>query len=179
MKNKTFINAFSEIHPNEDKKEEILEKILNYKEKKTSLNRVYLKLSFSIVALLITIIYFPKKEIIIGPNLSRANLFIEEESSSFIYKGFVYEKSETTLYSNDNSNSTSIKSTESFNEELNYSDINSLLEGNFLGEYLFTIEDSSDPLFGAKIYKSSKDKNKLILFLNGIYEEYKIINNKE
>lgn len=179
MKNKNFIKAFSEIYPQQNKKDEILENILEGINKKSISNNTNYKLVLSLVILIVFIISFPKKEDFIEPNsLSRSNLFAIEESPSFVYKDNSYIKSENSFsISKDESSINSNYSTDQAKELSPFVE-SSLSEKDFLGEYLFTIEDSSNLLFGAKVYKSTKDKEKLIVLFNNVYEEYEIIRNR-
>ena len=178
MKNKNFIKAFSEIYPQKNKKDEILENILEGINKKSISNNTNYKLILSFAALIVLIISFPKKDVFIEPNnLSRANLFAIEESPSFVYKDNSYIKSENSFSISKDESINSNYSTNQ-NKELSPFPESSLSEKDFLGEYLFTIEDSSNLLFGAKVYKSTKDKEKLIVLFNNVYEEYEIIRNR-
>ena len=56
MKNKNFIKAFSEIYPQQNKKDEILENILEGINKKSISNNTNYKLVLSLVALIVLII---------------------------------------------------------------------------------------------------------------------------
>lgn len=175
MKNKNFIKAFSEIYPQNNKRDEILENILKGINKKPIISNTNYKIAFSVVLLITLIISFPKKESLVDTNnLSRANLLTIEEFYSFVYKNNTYIKSENSFSISKDDYINSNSSSNENNDSLHLIN-SSLSEKDFLGEYLFTIEDSSNSLFGAKIYKSTKNEEKLIVLFNNIYEEYEII----
>lgn len=180
MKNKTFINAFDKILPSENEKKKILEDILNKKNKKTSFKKSNLQIVIIAAAIFLVIFTFNKKDKMNILSLPKARITSYEELPSFVYEEFIYVRSDSSSnQSNNNENDNSLISESSLEvSDSNNVDSISILNKEFLGEYLFTIEDSSNILFGAKVYKSTKDENTLILFLNGVYEKYQKNNNE-
>lgn len=149
MKNKNVIDTLNSILPSNDEKEKILSNILNNKKSKSFRFSLNSTLKIAALASSLCITLFLAKSYKDKPLTPNTRMIPRTASYSdiisFTYNNIVYEK---------------------------IGEISDL--DNLKGQLLFVINDNSNPYFGAEVYKNKTNNNTVLIYLNGIYEEYKI-----
>lgn len=150
MKNKNIIDTLNTILPSNDEKEKILSNILNNKNLKHSKFRVNSAFKIVVLASSLCITFFLAKEYYdkpLDPNTRMTPMTISNSDIiNFSYNNVIYER---------------------------LGEISNL--NNLKGDLLFVIKDNNNPFFGAEVYKNKANINNTVLvYFNGIYEEYKI-----
>lgn len=149
MKNKNVIDSLNSILPSNDEKEKMLLNILNNKNLKSSKFSLNSTLKIAVLASSLCITFFLAKgykDTPLVPNTKMIPRTISSDDAvSFSYNNIIYKKI----------------------GEL--SDLD-----NLKGELLFVVEDTTNPYFSAEVYKNKTNNNTVLIYFNGIYEEYKI-----
>lgn len=149
MKNKNVIDTLNSILPTNDEKEKILLNILSNKKSKSLKFTLNPTLKIAVLASSLCITFFLAKgykDTPLVPNTKMTPRTISNvDTVSFSYNNIIYEKI----------------------GEL--SDLD-----NLKGELLFVVEDNTNPYFRAEVYKNKTNNNTVLIYFNGIYEEYKI-----
>lgn len=149
MKNKNVIDTLNSILPTNDEKEKILSNILNNKKSKFYKFNFKSTLKIAVLASSLCITFFLAKgynDTSLVPNTKMTPRTISNaDTVSFSYNNILYEKIGEI------------------------SDLDSLK-----GKLLFVVEDNTSPYFTAEVYKNKTNNNTVLIYFNGIYEEYKI-----
>ena len=147
MKNKNAIDTLNSILPTNDEKEKIFYNILNTKKSKSYKFSFNSTLKIAVLASSICITFFLTKgynDKQLTPN-TRMMPISASDVISFSYNNVTYERIGEV------------------------SDLDSLR-----GKLLFIVEDNTNPYLSAEVYKNKTNNNTVLIYFNGIYEEYKI-----
>lgn len=145
MKNKNVIDTLNSILPTNDEKEKILSNILN--NKKSNSYNFNSTLKIAVLASSICITFFLAKgynDKQLAPN-TRMMPISAPDVIIFSYNNVTYER---------------------------IGEISDL--DNLKGKLLFVVEDNTSPYFTAEVYENKTNNNTVLIYFNGIYEEYKI-----
>lgn len=149
MKNKNVIDTLNSILPSNDEKEKILSNILNNKNLKSSKFSLNSTFKIAVLASSLCITFFLAKGYIdkpLAPNTRIAPMTISNSDIiSFSYNNVIYER---------------------------LGEISDL--DNLKGDLLFLVKDNNNPYFGAEVYENKTNNNTVLIYFNGIYEEFKI-----
>lgn len=151
MKNKKVIDTLNTILPSNDEKEKILLNILNNSKNKKSVNfNLNFTLRITALASCFCLIFFFSKDYNnkeqLNPNMRIAPSSISDyDIDKFSYNNITYERIDE-IFDLDNSK----------------------------GKLLFVIDDTENPYFGAEIYENKLNNNTVLIYINGIYKQYKI-----
>lgn len=145
MKNKNVIDTLNSILPTNDEKEKILSNILN--NKKSNSYNFNSTLKIAVLASSICITFFLTKgynDKQLAPN-TRMMPISACDVIIISYNNVTYER---------------------------IGEISDL--DNLKGKLLFVVEDNTSPYFTAEVYENKTNNNTVLIYFNGIYEEYKI-----
>lgn len=145
MKNKNVIDTLNSILPTNDEKEKILSNILN--NKKSNSYNFNSTLKIAVLASSICITFFLTKgynDKQLAPN-TRMMPISASDVIIISYNNVTYER---------------------------IGEISDL--DNLKGKLLFVVEDNTSPYFTAEVYENKTNNNTVLIYFNGIYEEYKI-----